>query len=508
MEAKKELEVKAKSLVDSLPEEAIELYLELWKKYPDQFNNWDAFFALKALRASNLPHLSWASELAEKFKDDKVKNIYGWIIFDKCVKGKSKAELLINDTLIEGLIILCPQKNRKEDDKFPCPTTISVLKLCSAHAENLFNANKIDTLLSGLDYQKLSDKPSEKGDDEFSSDLEKYLSLKSKALFKLGKFESCKECSIKGIELLQTFHNNNDTWFKMRIALSEEKLGNHEKSEQLLRDLIESKEGNDKWFFYKEISEIYFDQKNFKKAWKYAVDATFYGIEPHFLIGLYLLQARILFNLERQKDGKLLAELIAAVLREQEWREREDFKKLFLYYKIDKASLRTLKEVMVEANLFWKNERFGGKSKQQGKISTVHINGKFGRIKDEKGNIIGFKRKDFVDKIKLVDNLVGALVEYFLMESWDGKSIAENIIITKLPTIVKYDIVGKVFEGTIKNIADFGVFVRIEGASDGLLHKKYLPNNFKEIFTNGEKVKVRIEKITERGTELKLVEKE
>src|SRR5690606_31556691 len=101
----------------------------------------------------------------------------------------------------------------------------------------------------------------------------------------------------------------NDLWFNMRIAIAEEKLGNFEKSEMLFKELLSSRAGSDKWFLYRDISEIYFEQKEYEKAWKYAIDAAYYGNEPHFLIGLYLLQTRILYKLDRSEDGKVLAEL-------------------------------------------------------------------------------------------------------------------------------------------------------------------------------------------------------
>jgi len=516
METKRDFEAKAKALIGTNPDEAVKLYLELWETYPDQFNAWDSFYAVKAMRASNSPNLNWATELAEKFKGDKVGNLYGWLIFDRCVKGKNKTELLANEKFIEGLLNLSPQKSLKEDDAFPCPTTISILKLCDAHAENLFNARKINELLSGLDYNILSDKSKtietqERGEVERASDLEKYFALKTKALLKLVEYKPCIELCIKGLELLNKYHYNNDLWFKMRIALSEDGLGNHEKSEELFKELLESKAGNDKWFLYRDISEVYFEQGDFLKAWKYAVDAAFYGNEPHFLIGLYLLQARILFKLERPTEGKILAELIAAILKEQKWNDKAEYIKLFTYYKIDRTTLPTVSEIIKEARIFWQNERYGSKPKLKGTIISIHKNGKIGRIKDQNNNLIGFHKKDLVKKMKSIENLTGATVEFFIMESYDGKNIAENITITEQPATPKPDnLVGKTFEGTVKNVAEFGVFIRMQGAPDGLLHKNSLPNNlkdsFKEVFTQGKKVKVKIEKVTEKGIQLKLVD--
>lgn len=515
METKRDLEEKAKALIGTNPDEALKLYQELWETYPDQFNAWDAYYTLKAMRASTLLNLTWANELAEKFKSDLVGNIYGWLIFDRCFKGKNRTEILANEKYIESLKNLAPQKNLKEDDSYPCPTTISILKLCDAYAENLFNARKINELLSGLDYTKLSDKPKtketqERGEVELTSDLEKFFSLKTKALLKLREFETCIEYCNKGLELLKKFHFNNDLWFKMRIALSEEGLGNHEKSEKLLKELLESKAGNDKWFLYRDISEIYYEQKDFVKAWKYAVDAAFYGNEPHFLIGLYLLQARILFKLERPAEGKILAELIAAILKEQKWNDKLEYNKLFSYYNIDRTSLRTVNEIIKELMIFWQKEKYGNKPKTKGTIISIHKNGKIGRIKDQNNNQIEFHKKDLVSKMKSIEILVGATVEFYIMESFDGKKIAENITIIEQPATPKPDnLVGKIFDGIVKNVADFGVFVRLEGAPDGLIHKNSLPNNLKENLNNefpkGKKIKVKIDKVTDKGVQLKLI---
>ncbi len=516
MKTKHDFATKAKDLIDTNPDEALKLYQELWETYPDQFNAWDAFYSVKAMEAAKSPNIAWANQLAEKFKEDRVGNSYGWLIFNRCVKGKNRTEILANEKFIEGLITLVTQKNLKEDDAFPCPTTISILKLCDAHAENLFNARRINELLSGLDYNILSNKSKtiktqERGEVEVQSNLEKFFALKTKALLKLGEFDTCKEYCNKGLELLEKFHYNNDLWFKMRIALSEDRLGNHEKSEELFKELIESKAGNDKWFLYRNISEVYFEQGNFEKAWKYAVDASFYGNEPHFLIGLYLLQARILFKLERPTEGKILAELIAAILKEQGWNDEAKYNKLFSYYKIDRTTIPSVSDIIKEARVFWQKERYGNKPKSTGTIISIHKNGKIGRIKDQNNNLIGFHKKDLVEKVKSIENIAGATVEFFTMKSYDGKNIAENIIITGKPSTPKPDnLVGKTFDGTVKNVSEFGILIRMKEAPDGLLHKDSLPNNlkksFKEVFTQDKIVKVKIEKVTEKGIQLKLVD--
>lgn len=516
MPTKYELEILAKDLIDSSPDEALKTYYEIWLHYPAEFNEWDATFTLKAMRKSKSPNLNWARELANKYKTESVSNIYGWLIFDKCVKGKNRIEILTNEKFIQELPTISPQKDLRAEEKFPCPTIISIYKLCDAHAENLFNAKRINEILLTLDYNIMSDKfktveTQKQGELELPSDLEKYFALKTKALLKLRDYQSCIEYCKKGLKALHKFHFNNELWFKMRIAISEEGLGNHEKSEELFRVLIESKAGNDKWFLYRDISEVYFEQQDYEKAWKYSVNAAFYGNEPHFLIGLYLLQARILFKLKRPAEGKLLAELIAAILKEQEWNDKAEYSKLFSYYQINRTTLRSVNEIIKETRIFWQKERYGDKPIIKGKIISIHKNGKTGSIKDQNNNLIDFHKKDLVKKLKSIDNLIDATVEFFVMESYDGKNIAENIAITGLATTIKPDhLVGKKFDGTVKNVTEFGIFIQLQGSLDGLLHKNSLPDNlkdnFKEVFTIGKKVKVKIDKISAKGNQLKLIE--
>jgi len=474
---------------------------------------------MKALRSCHNPNINWARELATNYKDEKVGNLYGWLIFDHCVKGKQKSELLQNEQFILSLAELSPQKNLREDNSYPCPTTISIFKLADAYAENLFNAIKINDLLSSIDYNLLSKEArtldtKRRGEIELASDLEKYFALKTKALIKLEEFEACKDLCQIALDSLEKFHYNNDLWFKMRIAIAEEKLGHFEESESLFKSLLSSKAGSDKWFLYRDIAEVYFEHKDYTKACKYAVDAAFYGNEPHFLIGLYLLQARILFKLERPDEGKILAELIAAILNDQGWKDKSEYNRLFKYYQIDRENVKGTSEVIKRAREFWNGERYGDKKKKKGFVVSVHRNGKIGRIKDETGKTISFHKKDLVKRIKSLTQIENAQVGYYEMESEDGKLHAEVIEVLSQPKKERRqnDLVGKILDGTVKNTAEFGIFVRLPKLPDGLLHKNNLPqrlkNTFKDEYSSGDRIKVRIEKVTEKGLQLKLVENE
>jgi hypothetical protein len=519
METKRDLDTKAKALVKTSPEEAVKIYAEIWENHSGEFNSWDAFYTLQSLRGSKSPSLKWAREVIEKFPEEINSNIYGWLIFDHCVKKRERNELLAFEPYISGLSNFCPQKDMSIEAKFPCPTTISVFKLCETHAENQFNATKINSLLEALDSRKLSAVPKSFTKDdgkevEPSSDLEKYFSLKTKALIKLEKYQECKDLAEIALQRLEKFHTDNDLWFKMRIALCEEGMGNHEASEQQLSDLLSSRAGSNKWFLYRDISEVYFEQGDFTKAWKYAVDSTFYGNEPGFMIKLYLHQAKVLYKLNRAPEGKLMAELISAILKEEGWKEKQEYSKLFSYYKIDTGQIKSLKEVLADAKVFWEKERYGIYSKISGEIIKIHTNKKSGLIKTASGARVNFGRNDFVKKVRDLESLVGAQVNFFLMKSFDEKDIAEQIDITQMPaqsTKPSVEVSQEPFNGIVKSVASFGVFIKVPGQRDGLLHVSKIPDHLKEkmedFFTTGKSIQVKIQKVTEKGIELQLVEK-
>ena len=98
------------------------------------------------------------------------------------------------------------------------------------------------------------------------------------------------------------------------------------------------------------------------------------------------------------------------------------------------------------------------------------------------------------------------------MNSIDNKQVAENIKVLKTEEVVISSglEVNSLITGIIKNITDFGIFVKLNEKEDGLLHKNALnnalKNTFKEKFSPGQKINVKIIKVTEKGLQLKLKE--
>ena len=63
--------------------------------------------------------------------------------------------------------------------------------------------------------------------------------------------------------------------------------------------------------------------------------------------------------------------------------------------------------------------------------------------------------------------------------------------------------VGKIYDGKVKGIAQYGAFVEIEGAGTGMVHISEIANSFvkdvKDYLTENQEVKVKVLNIGEDG---------
>jgi hypothetical protein len=286
----------------------------------------------------------------------------------------------------------------------------------------------------------------------------------------------------------------------MRKALSLEHLGSEEESEVIFKELIESREGSSKWFLFRDLAELYFDQDDFEKAWDFSISSALLGNDAKFLIKLYYLQAKILFKLGRAADGKCFAEMIASILKENEWRINQNYLKLFNYYQVDVSQALGVKAQQKLLNKFLTDNKYKDRVEINGFISTIHNNGKSGFIKDDEGRQYFFGKGDLVRKTQDLSTLLKAKIVFYAGEK-TGRSIKAEAV--RIIELVKSDLskfVGKTEWGRITKVDDIGIFVTdICDGNFGLIHKSKLSNDFKDIFQKGDKVEIEVSRINKQG---------
>lgn len=152
---------------------------------------------------------------------------------------------------------------------------------------------------------------------ELASDKENWYAFKTKSLFETQQYQECFEVSKQALEAFEKFHYSNDVWFARRIALSKKHLGN---SDEALNELLKILRRKKEWFIQSEVAEIYKENGDFDKSFKYAIDAVNNFGDIEYKVGLIVLIADIL---EKKQENELSFKhyMISKLLRlQEEWK--------------------------------------------------------------------------------------------------------------------------------------------------------------------------------------------
>ena len=284
-----------------------------------------------------------------------VLNAYGWALYDKYKKDSQEQNfdkyLFLN--LFQTLIPLFLAKNSPYSYMVLSNIFKTVLKK-EKESQNK-DYKYINDFCSLFEPNNLSRETSivqiKNKDKEIASDFESWYQNKSKALYELGNFKECYEISKQALENIDNFHYNNDLWFARRIALSKKEFGNTLEAIEDLEIIFKKKK---EWFIQKELAELYFENNDIEKSFKYAIEAIctngFGKLE--FKIGLMFLLGKIL---KEQKKNDLANKhfLAIKIIREEhEWKIPEE-----LQNEIDSTKSKILHENPIKELIkYWKTQ--------------------------------------------------------------------------------------------------------------------------------------------------------
>ena len=522
--SKRALTDHAKQLIGTEPLKACDTYVEVWKTYPTEFNDWDAFFFFQSIRKSGQSKEELENEIFEKYgANERVKSIYSWVLFDRYVRNFDETRVTILEPGILRLTEVASQKDMvNATDSFPCPYTIGVNRIIKTYKKPNFNIQKIGFWLDKLDEAKLSPVPTKRHDEvkdidvEMASDYESFLSTKAKFLERTEEYEKCIELCDKALAEITNMHHDNNIWFVRLKALSLINLDRSYEGEALLESLLKDRKGQ-KWFIKKELADLYNEHAQYEKALNYAIDAALTGKDYELKTELFLLLARIFFRLNKSEEASAHAKLLLSITQKEERRIKADHSNIYKHFKLDTAIVLDFGECLKNCKAIWETEKFSGMQKEEGQIELLHSNGKSGIIKSNGGLKRFFSIRELINKRKSDEDLVDYNVEYFLKDAVDKKGNkdfhAVSIKITDRPkktatvNTIQGVQVGQIFDGVIDNIADFGLFIKFNGTK-GLLHRSNLPvkrdTNLSDQYSKGSVIKVKIKLITDKGIDLLL----
>jgi tetratricopeptide (TPR) repeat protein len=191
----------------------------------------------------------------------------------------------------------------------------------------------------------------------------------------------------KALETFEKFHYSNEIWFARRIALSKKHLGN---SADALNELLQVLRRKKEWFIQTEVAEIYKENGDFDKAFKYAIEAINNFGDLEYKVGLLVQIAEILEKKEEKELAFKHYSLSKLLRQQEEWKVPQTIEYALQNLGFAQISVEQLPNLKKELRNYWNNfkpqqtipttNRNTAKSNQQetGKIDKILHN-------DEKG---------------------------------------------------------------------------------------------------------------------------
>lgn len=259
---------------------------------------------------------------------------------------------------------------------------------------DLVSVDTLDTECKTIEVERKG----EKKPMELASDKENWFAFKTKALFETQQYQECFALSKQALEVFEKFHYSNDIWFARRVALSKKYLGN---SVDALNELLQVLRRKKEWFIQTEIAEIYKENGDFDKAFKYAIEAINNFGDLEYKVGLLVQLAEILEN-KQEKELAFKHYSLSKLLRQQEeWKVPQTIEYALQNLGFVQISLEQLQNLKKELKNYWNTFKpqqtrptTNRNQQQTGKIDMILHNdekGADGFIKYDNNNSVYFR---------------------------------------------------------------------------------------------------------------------
>lgn len=142
--------------------------------------------------------------------------------------------------------------------------------------------------------------------------MDKWYSQSTRALLDDKQYKKCLELSKEALEEIDDIMNDDEAWFKIRMAKANMNLGNFDEAIENFKEGIKVKDGWSNKFAFAECYNMMGDKDN---AFKLALDAavTDPKIRPLSKINLYKLLKNLLIDKGYKKEAGKVEELIYAI---------------------------------------------------------------------------------------------------------------------------------------------------------------------------------------------------
>ena len=378
---------------------ALPLYRKLWEAHRNECNEWDGWGYAYCLRKQERPAeaILICRELHKLYPDfEPMRELYGWSIYDTEISSASNDPSNVD----EGRLLRAANfvlELTKPDSQYS-PYVRTVLKVLDYYrARASASTAQLLAWTAKLKPEHLSTKTG-RGTDakigriiEYASDMEKWYSVRLKALLDDGQYQECIRVGNEALAQISKLHYDNDVWFRWRIALAHFELAELETAHSLFLVILQRKQD---WFVQHRLAETLCALGRSEEALSYAVNAALAHGDLEHKWKLFTLMA----TLYQATDEKLARQhlLLAAVLhQEQGWKLPNELHQAVQESGVDPSNLLSSNDLYKELLKQWKATKFAGKTLYQGKISSILSHGNAAFIRGDNGEDYYFKTNAF-----------------------------------------------------------------------------------------------------------------
>lgn len=351
---------------------------------------------------------SLIEEGAELSQGDKDK--YAWdLYFVKIKENEFIDELEQNGKKVINTV---KQLDTSKGSK-PCPYTLTVIKLMRKYTEN---ERYLDVLrwASKLNPDLLSNKQFKPNSEvTMNSNKENYYLQATKALLEIENYDQVIKYSQDALVKIPNFNNNNDIWFKLRIAKSYTELGEYDSSIDFLNDILKTKKD---WYLSRDMALNYFYKEEFDDSLRWAARAILARDgKLESKVNMFSLIGDIL-EIKGFEDESIINKYMYYVIRNaKEWSIDEELTNLLSNYGLDLENT-DFKALFEEYKNMWVSLKYFGQERQYGVIDKVFENGKTGFIKAN-GESYYFYTSEFMDDKDYI--YPGTEVSFYLEDAYN-----------------------------------------------------------------------------------------
>lgn len=347
----------------------------------------------------------------ELTKEDKDR--YAWDLYFVKIKDNEFTDELEENA--KKLIGFVNQKNSSKVNK-PCPYTLTVMKLMKLYTES---EQHLDVLrwASKLKPELLSNHQFKPNDEiTMNSNKENYYLQTTKALLSIEKYDQTIIYCQDALENIPKFNNNNDVWFKLRIAKSYKELGDYDKSIEFLEEILKFKHD---WYLARDMAENYYYKEDYDQSLRWAAKGILARDgKLESKVKLFALIGDILES-KGFEDESIINKYMYYVIRNaMEWSIDEELTQLLSNYDLDLEN-KDFKSLFKEYKNMWISLKYFGQERQYGEIDKLLEHGKSGFIKSNDNKSYYFNTFEFMDDKDYI--YPGTEVSFYLEDTYNKK---------------------------------------------------------------------------------------